>query len=92
MRISIVSSLTPEDERRCAAVFFRAACSLLDLLPIAYTIQVTTTAGKSFNRTRAPLVDSDDTPSRLLADLADAQDQPQTGDLGRQRGRLPRSH
>ncbi len=54
MQISIVSSLTPEDERRCAAVFFKTICSLLDLLSIAYSIRVTTASGKALTRTHSP--------------------------------------
>ncbi len=54
MQISIVSSLTPEDERRCAAAFFRTICTLLDLLPVAYSVRVTTASGKALTRTHAP--------------------------------------
>jgi hypothetical protein len=53
MQISIVSSLTPDDERRCAAAFFRTICSLLDLLPIAYSVRVKT-SGKTLNHTHSP--------------------------------------
>lgn len=54
MQISIVSSLTPEDERRCAAAFFRTICTLLDLLPVAYSVRVTTASGKALTRTHSP--------------------------------------
>ena len=54
MQISIVSSLTPEDEAHCAAVFFKTICSVLNLLPVAYAFRVTTTSGKVLRHTHSP--------------------------------------
>ncbi len=70
MQISIVSSLTPEDERRCATVFFKTICSLLDLLPVAYSIHVTTASGRALTRTHSP----SEAAGRQMPDLPGAPD------------------
>jgi hypothetical protein len=57
MEISLVSSLTPEDEARFAAALIGALGSMLDLLPIAYSIRVETVSGKQYDRTHSPSVD-----------------------------------
>lgn len=50
MEIRFVSSLTPEDEEHLASAFLPALAGVLDLLPIAYSIQVRTTSGKTLDR------------------------------------------
>jgi len=54
MEISLVSSLTPEDEARFAAALVGALGSMLDLLPIAYSIRIETVSGKQYDRTHSP--------------------------------------
>ena len=54
MEITFISSLTPDDERRLAAAFLRSMGSMLDFLPIAYSIRIRTTSGKTFTRTHSP--------------------------------------
>jgi hypothetical protein len=48
MDIRIVSSLTPEDEERIAPAVLAPICSILNRMPIAYTIQITTTNRRLF--------------------------------------------
>lgn len=55
MDIRLVSSLTPEDETRLAPALMAALTSLLDQLPIRYTVRVETTAGKAFSHNHAPV-------------------------------------
>jgi len=52
--IRFVSSLTPDDENRLAPALLGALGGILDQLPIAYTLQIGTTAGKSFARHHVP--------------------------------------
>ncbi len=54
MEISLISSLTPEDERRLAAALMASMGTMLDLLPIAYSIRIKTTSGKILDRTHVP--------------------------------------
>jgi hypothetical protein len=54
MEIRFVSSLTPEDENRFAGAFAKAIGSLLDLLPITYSLRIETSSGKTFERTHSP--------------------------------------
>jgi hypothetical protein len=54
MEISVVSSLTPEDESKLAAALMSALGGVLDLLPIAYSIRVETVSGKSYDRIHSP--------------------------------------
>lgn len=81
MQMSIVSSLTPEDERRCAAAFFKTICTVLDLLPVAYSVRVTTASGKPLTRTHSPNEAGED-HSHDLADTAPpiAPDTPPVGE------------
>ncbi len=51
MKISLVSSLTPEDEVRLARTFIDAIAGLLDVLPIAYSIHIRTSIGEELDRT-----------------------------------------
>jgi len=52
--IRFVSSLTPDDENRLAPALLGALGGILDQLPIAYTLQIGTTAGRSFARHHVP--------------------------------------
>ena len=54
MDIRFVSSLTPDDENRLAPALLGALGGILDQLPIAYTLQIGTTAGRSFARHHVP--------------------------------------
>jgi hypothetical protein len=48
MEIRFISSLTPEDENRVAPSVLQAITSLLDNLPIAYTLRIQTTGDRVF--------------------------------------------
>ena len=54
MDITFVSSLTSDDENRLAAALLAALGSLLDCLPIAYSIRVKTASGLTFERGHLP--------------------------------------
>ncbi len=60
MQIAFVSSLTPEDEARFAGSFMNAIAGILDVLPIAYSIHITTATGVELDRTHMPPEESDD--------------------------------
>jgi hypothetical protein len=51
--IYLTSSLTAEDEERVASAFVRALAVFLDLVPLAYSIRVTTSSGRVIGRTHA---------------------------------------
>jgi hypothetical protein len=51
MDIRFVSSMTPDDETHIASLVVDLVGSLLDHLPITYTLSVVTTAGVTFQRT-----------------------------------------
>jgi hypothetical protein len=55
MEIRLVSSLTPDDEARLAPALMAALTSLLDQLPIRYTVRVETIAGKTYSHDHAPV-------------------------------------
>ena len=55
MDIRLVSSLTPEDETRLAPALLAALTSLLDQLPICYTVRMETTTGRSFHHNHTPI-------------------------------------
>ena len=57
MDIRFVSSLTPEDEARLAAVLCAVATGVLDHLQIAYTIRIETADGLTFHHCNAPAID-----------------------------------
>ncbi len=61
MEIAFVSSLTPEDEARFAGSFMNAIAGILDVLPIAYSIRITTSTGAEFDRTHTPPGDAGET-------------------------------
>ncbi len=48
MNIRFVSTLTAEDEANFAPALLRAVGSLLDQLPIAYTVRIETTGAQIF--------------------------------------------
>jgi hypothetical protein len=48
MNIRFVSTLTAEDEAHFAPALLRAVGSLLDQLPIAYTVRIETTGAQVF--------------------------------------------
>jgi hypothetical protein len=48
MNIRFVSTLTAEDENQFAPALLRAIGSLLDQLPIAYTVRIETTGAQVF--------------------------------------------
>jgi len=54
MDIRFISSLTPDDENRIAPALLAAAASVLDHLPIAYTLRFDTSSGLSFQHGHSP--------------------------------------
>jgi hypothetical protein len=48
MDIRFISSLTPEDENRVGPSLLQAITSLLDNLPLAYTLRIETTGERIF--------------------------------------------
>jgi hypothetical protein len=54
MDIRFISSLTPDDENRIAPALLEAVASVLDRLPIAYTLRFETVTGRSFQHGRSP--------------------------------------
>jgi len=71
MEITVVSSLTPADERRVAGTLTRVLATMLDLLPVAYSIRIKTTSGKIFTRSHSR-VDVPEPPARHLPERAAA--------------------
>jgi hypothetical protein len=57
MDIRFISTLTAEDENTFAPALLRAIGSLLDQLPIAYTIRIETTGAQVLQHTH-PAIDS----------------------------------
>jgi hypothetical protein len=57
MNIRFVSTLTAEDEAHFAPALLRAVGSLLDQLPIAYTVRIETTGAEVFQHSH-PASDS----------------------------------
>jgi hypothetical protein len=56
MNIRFVSTLTAEDEAHFAPALLRAIGSLLDQLPLAYTVRIETTGAQVFQHSH-PAVD-----------------------------------
>ncbi len=54
MDIRFISSLTPDDENRLAPGLLTALAAVLDRLPLAYTLRVETTSGRTFQHTHSP--------------------------------------
>ena len=53
MNIRFISSLTPEDEDRLAPALLKAVGTLLDQLPIAYTLRIETSGSTVFQHAHA---------------------------------------
>jgi hypothetical protein len=51
MNIRFISTLTAEDENQFAPALLKAIGSLLDQLPIAYTVRIETTGAQVFQHT-----------------------------------------
>ena len=60
MNIRFVSTLTAEDEANFAPALLRAVGSLLDTLPIAYTVRIETTGAEVFQHSH-PAMTTDTT-------------------------------
>jgi hypothetical protein len=63
MEIHLVSSLTPDDESRLAPQVLAAIGSLLDGLPVAYSVRIETALGDAIHHNRKagrPLTDDDE--------------------------------
>jgi hypothetical protein len=54
MDIRFISSLTPDDENRIAPALLGAVASVLDALPITYTLRFETVTGRSFQHGHSP--------------------------------------
>ena len=54
MDIRFISSLTPDDEDRVAPALLAAVASVLDALPIVYTLRFETVTGRSFQHRHSP--------------------------------------
>ncbi len=54
MEIRFISSLTDEDENLFAPALLKAVVTLLDQLPIAYTMRIETTGAQVFQHTHHP--------------------------------------
>ncbi len=54
MDIRFISSLTPDDENRLAPALLAALGSVLDQLPIAYTLRFETVTGRTFQHGHSP--------------------------------------
>ncbi len=55
MEIRFISSLTADDEKRVASAVLAAVGSLLDELPIAYTLKIETASGEVLHHTHPPV-------------------------------------
>ena len=53
MDIRFVSNMTSDDEDRLAEPLLNMVCSVLDQLPIAYSVVIETTGGTAVQRGRA---------------------------------------
>ena len=51
MNIRFISTLTAEDEETFAPALLQAIGSILDRLPIAYTVRIETTGARTFQHT-----------------------------------------
>ncbi len=63
MDIRFISSLTPDDENRIAPAVLQAVASVLDSLPIAYTLRFETVTGLSFQHGHSPQDTADELDS-----------------------------
>jgi len=53
MNIKFISTLTTEDENAIAPIALQAIANLLDLFPIAYSIQIDTSDSRVYQHSRA---------------------------------------
>jgi hypothetical protein len=53
VNIKFISTLTTEDENAVAPIALRAIASILDLFPIAYSIQINTSDARVYQHSRA---------------------------------------
>ena len=67
MEIHLVSSLTPDDESRLAPRVLAAIGSVLEDLPVSYSVRIETASGSAIHRShRATSADTADNPSPVL--------------------------
>jgi hypothetical protein len=64
MEIRFISSLMPEDENAFAPALLKAVGTLLDQMPIAYTLRIETTGAQVFQHTH-PAFESAISPKTL---------------------------
>jgi hypothetical protein len=55
MQIRFISSVTPEDENAYAPIVLKVVASILDQLPIAYTIRIETAGAEVHQHTHPPV-------------------------------------
>ena len=55
MNIRFTSSLTQDDENRLAAALVRALASILDAMPIAYSLRIDTSDANVYQHTGPPV-------------------------------------
>ena len=70
MEIHLVSSLTPDDERRLAPAMLAAIGRVLDRLPVTYSVRVETAIGNAIQQNRAAPPLPVDAPDTLIEDSA----------------------
>ena len=62
MDIRFISSLTADDENRLAPALLTAVASVLDRLPLAYTLRLETVTGRSYQHVHSPDAVPDSAP------------------------------
>jgi hypothetical protein len=67
MDIQLVSTLTSDDEEQVADVLLTAFNRLLENLPIAYLLRVTTTSGTTLQRSNLDASSTEDTRKSSIA-------------------------
>jgi len=70
MNIRFVSTLTAEDEAHFAPALLRAVGSLLDQLPIAYTVRIETTGAEVFQHSHPAPTGAHEAPNFESAPMA----------------------
>ena len=75
MEIRFISSLTADDENSCAPILLKTLSTLLDQLPIAYTLRIETTGGMALQHSHVPHGSAEQVPggipvSRLIGALS----------------------
>lgn len=69
MNIRFISTLTAEDEETFAPALLQAIGSILDRLPIAYTVRIETTGARTFQHTHPAF----DRAANVLSDVGVAK-------------------